>query len=852
MYAAVQEFFKTKIGIVNFRKKCRIKGKIIANYRFVWNEKRGKIMPANELSFELDALLPKKFVDREELQKSISRSVKALLEKDNYHEVIAIFGMGGIGKSRFLNEVKESIVQSTLQKIEFIYATLELDNDSTLHSLLCIRRKISHPCYLFDYALTILLDRCIIEKISDDFLFHLQTNWVTDLVTLIQGTFPIPLPSLNDGVKVLTQLINKAIEVDTKSLYKGIVQQLETLSDTSPKKLLNLLPVLLGCDLHRTGTSRKLIVILDACNGCEGWINILLSKAKAGLFILTSREQMHLTGSDVKSYHMQEIPAAEAIRYLESYIGDARYRLRLIPQLVSVTECIPIYLDLAVSTYLYCKEQSPQNLIKSLSFNDKNALVEAFLGHLPHQQQEAILVLAIVGVFDVNVFEHLVSDLNLSASKLRYHELCRISLVDSLNTNCGLKTFHNIFRRSVSKIVSDEEKRKIFRSYLSFLSHRGPYKYANETLRTYFVNILDMAVENRFELTIQENEEILDLFFALRDQRVQLSFPNASKSAINNILLTFLSAVATLHSDVAGCLSKLDSIRSSAHLLGKHQNSYHAVRYYSMSIKGQYRKVKQKLAVICDALSSDAVMDWYYGKLKIYFADCLMLTGDFKEAITRFDEYYEEVEAYANIKENDLFEVQKQKGHCYRFNFLLDKAAKTYLDLYRRYATNTMMKSYCLTCLCEVKCFFDPQYVIDHHQESLMAAKAAGQERSRAKIFYSLGISYTVKRDFPNALHYIRESVKLNEQCNYPAGKMFAYIAKSYYCYTKTGRVPNSLLQDIVELSKQLEVYGYLLLPVYLMRGEEKEILQLKDAYSWLDWKQTRKNYEEFITTLAN
>jgi len=31
--SAVQEHFKTKIDIVNFRKKCRIKGRIIANYR---------------------------------------------------------------------------------------------------------------------------------------------------------------------------------------------------------------------------------------------------------------------------------------------------------------------------------------------------------------------------------------------------------------------------------------------------------------------------------------------------------------------------------------------------------------------------------------------------------------------------------------------------------------------------------------------------------------------------------------------------------------------------------------------------------------------------------------------------
>lgn len=809
-------------------------------------------MSISELKLELDALMPKKFVDRDDLRNTITCSIEALLENENYHEIIAIYGMGGIGKSRFLNEIKDSFFQTTLQKAELIYATLELDNDNDFHSLLCIRRKITQTCYLFDYAFSILLDRCLVEKVSDEFLNHLRTNWLTDLITLLQGITPAPLPNLNDGVNVLTHLINKAIKTGTQLLHRDTIHKLESLADTSPKKLLRLLPALLGCDFYRMASNRKLVVILDACNGCEAWLNNLLSEAKAGLFILTSREQLHLSHTNIKSYHMQEIPIPEAKKYLESYISDERYRSILIPQLIVATECIPIYLDLAVSTYLRCEKGSPQDLINELSISNKDELVKTFLDHLPNEQQEVILVLAVAGVFDANVFEHLVSDLNLSMSKLSYHELCKISLVDGLNTNCGLKTFHNIFRRNVSKIVSQDEKRRIFQSYLLFLSNRGLHMYPNEVLRAYFINIISVVMDNGFELTVQENEEILDLFFALRDQRIEFSFPNTSQDTINSTLFTFLSAVRMLHSDVEVCLSALNTIHGSMNLLGKHQNSYYAVQYYSMCIKGQYSKAKRKLATICSTLPPDSIADWYYGKLKIYFADCLMLTGDFIEAIIHFDEYYSEIESYASIKENDIFEIQKQKGHCYRFNFLLDKASRIYLDLYNKYASNLVMKSYCLTCLCETKCFFDPQYVIAHHQESLAATKSVGQERSRAKIYYSLGIAYTVIRDFPNALHYIRESIKLNGQCHYPAGKLFALIAKSYYHYAKNSYVPKTLLQDIVKLSKQLEVYEYLLLPVYIMRGEEKQILRLKETYHWLDWEQTQKNYTEFINSISN
>lgn len=803
------------------------------------------------LESELDALMPKKFVDRDELRTAVDHSANALLENQNYHEVITIYGMGGIGKSRFLKEIRKSIFEKSPKKMELIYATLELDNDNLFHALLCIRKKIEHTCFLFDYALELLLDRCIVEKVDDDFLSHSQKNWRADLTTFLQPISPIPLPPLNAGLELLQQLKDYLIKTGSKALYKEMIQKLEVLADSSPKKLFGLLPALLGCDLDQRSSVKRLVVILDSCNGCENWLKDFLAEAKGGLFILTSREPLQIDPIPTTVYQMQEIPSTEAKKYLEEYIKNRRHRTALIPKLISITECIPLYLDLAVTLYLQCENDPVQKVINEFSFGDKESLVEAFLNHLPLEQQEAILVLAAVGVFDIDVFEHLTADLNLAISKLCYHDLCKISLVDNLNTNCTLKTFHNIFHQNVLKILPLDKKYRIFQSYLNFLSHRGLYKYQNEVLRTYFSNVLYLVVDNGFELTIHENEEILDLFFALSDQRIEFSFPSSLPNAANGTLFAFLSAMKEFHADSVRCLSELEAIRDSVDLLGKHKNSYYAVQYYSMGIMGQYKKAKDHLAKICDTLSSDSIANWYYGKLKLYLADCLMLVGDFKDAIMQFDGYYQEIEPYTGTKENDVFELQKQKGHCYRFNFLLKKAAETYSFLYSEYAKNSVMKSYCLTCLCETKCFFEPQYVLEHYQESLDTAKAVGQERSRAKIYYSLGIAYTVKRDFKKASRYIRESIRVNEECHYPSGKLFALVAKGYYSYAKSGFVPADLVKEIETLCSQLEVYGYLLLPIYLMNGKEEQISQLKNAYQWLDWDRTRKGYEELIGTLS-
>lgn len=812
----------------------------------------GVLLPTFE--FELDALMPKKFVDREDLLDEITKSLHILQSESDFFEIFAIFGMGGIGKSRFLAELKYYIYHNFSKKIELIYVALEVDNDNSFHSLLRIRKSISQSCYLFDYALIALMDSCLVEKINEEFLSSIRTNLTTNLISLVQDTIPIPLPSLDSIVETLNTIITKLKKAYTKEKYWDFILKLEQLVNASPKKLLNSLPSLLGYDLGRIARSRKMVVILDSCcnnnNGCD-WLNVLLSQVNNGLYILTSRERLALNRSNIKEYRMQEIPAPEAKKYLEEYI-DERHQASLIPQLILSTECIPIYLDLAVSIYLRCKDSSQPTVIDQLSFSSKEEIVRNFLDHLPDKQQEVILALAVVGVFDSNIFNHLISDLNFPISQLDYYEICRISLVDNLNIDCDLKTFHNIFQRNICKILPQEIKYKIFQSYLSFLSQRGIFLYPNEILRIYFLNVLRLVADNKFKLTIGENERILDLFFTLRDQRVEYTFAEESLGAANRVLSHFFTAVALLHSDVTACLSKLAAIKKDLFLIGKHKYSYDAIKYYSWCIIGQYNRAKSKFADVCNDLHGDVVTDWYYGKLKIYYADCLMLTGDFRDAIIRFDDYYDEIEHYANVKENDIFEIKKQKGHCYRLNFLLEKASAFYSELFDTFAGTSVMKSYAMTSLCEAKCFFSPQYVIDHYQESLKTARGVGQTRSCAKIYYSAGIAYTVKRDFSKAREFIRKSIKLNERCNYPAGKLFALIAKCYYFYAKNGNIPQMLVAEAEKLSAQLQVYGYLLLPIYIMQQNNEKIIALKEKYQWLDWEQTEMKYNQFIQSLSN
>ena len=100
------------------------------------------------------ALKLKKFVDREEFFELVEEEVAVYSNNRNFYlKIISIFGMGGIGKSRFLKELSNTLEEQNNKEFKISYLTLEIDNKNQLRSLIRIRRHINKPCYLFDYAL---------------------------------------------------------------------------------------------------------------------------------------------------------------------------------------------------------------------------------------------------------------------------------------------------------------------------------------------------------------------------------------------------------------------------------------------------------------------------------------------------------------------------------------------------------------------------------------------------------------------------------------------------------------------------------------------------------------------------
>lgn len=305
-------------------------------------------------------------------------------------------------------------------------------------------------------------------------------------------------------------------------------------------------------------------------------------------------------------------------------------------------------------------------------------------------------------------------------------------------------------------------------------------------------------------------------------------------------------------------IEKIDAKRSyemslkfeNSSKLGKHKKSFDLIQNYAHAISGDYENFSIVTERMFSELNPGDILCWYYGKTKIYYADHLMLHGKFVLALHIFEEYAQELEKFPG-KVGDYFEVKKQSAHCRRFNMLLDQAISIYQGLADDFVNNKGLLVYVLTNLCEVNCYFHPDFVFDIAPEAINLSEYLNRPKEKAKIYYSLAIANLHNRNFDVAKQYIDKSIALNEEAHYPSGILFALMAEAFWEYAQNRRTSTLLKQRIRTMLKKVLVYQYFELPLCIMEGDINAINQLEHEYQWIDFSYTLRQYKEFLLSIS-
>lgn len=809
-----------------------------------------------------------KFVDRSEIRTFIINEIEHKIQKEDYFKIISIYGMGGIGKSCLLNEIENQV--SRLDKAyRFLSISFEIENNRQyIENLIKICDAYDKPCILFSYAAMLYWEKTSVLQLNTKFMKKIQDSFLTDFIDLINQVvaFVLPvdmelpaLPTISNILKCTGKIVQSIRNIPYFSVMKKLCK-------LSSAELLNKLPVLLGMDIVHNEYEKKpqkpLICLFDSYqqsipySESVEWLRQLIGTIHKGLFIVTSRERLLWTDkeNDIYPYELKCYPEEEARNYLLEYIGP-KYS-DLIDLIIASTQCVPIYIKLAIDIYQREILYNSEDLDKSL-FQDRDALALHFINHLAPNWQEVIINLAVIRIFNKEIFSYIVKEQNLNCPLHEYHDIVNVSLMQYIENTNSLVKIHDVFCNNVVKILNEQQKINILSLYLNYVLYRQPYILGDDQislLLTLFINILQIEIDFSRQLILPTDiiEKTLDLFFLLSNVKVTYTpiEPEESNDSNVNQMLYLINAIFYKNKSTQKAIKYLEHIKNPKQL-GYHEKSFHVFFRYTFSLTGDYGSLKRSLKNYNDSLTDADTPFWYYMQIKLYNSDFLLMEGAFIDSYHILVHLEKQLDNTIFSTDN-FFQIQRQKGHVFRFNLYMDKAFEEYEKVLTYSETSDAVKGYIYTNMIEAKCYFSPKFVEDNFKVALAYVESENQIKNKGKLYYARAISNIVNKRYDLAADDIQQSIILNQQDGYQSGELFALMAQAYLEYACHNELTENTLERIHKLLSDNKVYNYFNLPLTIMNDMEKQAEHYRTEYQWIDFDYTLKQYYTFFKSIRN
>lgn len=797
------------------------------------------------------------FIDRDDIRNTIEVAYNTLYQDITFFQIISIYGVGGIGKTQLL---REEFLNNSILPIRPVYITLEITHKDDLLDILIKFRKAlpeNHKYPLFDYAMLYIWNYLNASQLDVGFLKSTQRNVIEffkPFVDIAAGApTQLPVGSIIEAVCNATDAL--------KNLYNSrkINSIIDRIKNMGLHDILQVLPVLLGTDIHKAFLDDHFALVLDSYkvysdrHDSFNWLTSLLESIGYGVFVIASREKINWPPSLSKTViykNLESLPEEEVRTALQAQLSSCP---QLIENIIRMTDCMPIYLDLTVSTVL---ESRPEQISKNMMFfSSKEDIIEKFLAHLSVNEQETFIVLAIVQIFDVSIFEYLVKDLHLQVNVLEFEAICKRSLIRNYEYDSYFYKTHDVISNNIQHITDEAKIRRILQSYLKYMTARGRWHYSSIQVNMLLKHIIGIYIVNGLNLFEFETEQLLDIYFSVKEALVPFDCDEIDGFNIADKMKYFYCFVKALCQERANSnerLTWLESIDEMTCNFGKHLKSLRLMKGYLQALCIGTQYLKAIVDELDPKLTIEECTEWYYGQTKIFYGDCCVSYGEYKRGLKELENYRKLLSKLPG-KENDMFQVTRHIAHAYRFNMMLDKAAAEYSNLiYGEDASPTpLQKIYILTNLCETYCYFEPNKVLQIIREALALSNNFKDLKSKGKIYYSLAIVWLHKKKYKRAKKCIRKSLYLNQVDGYIAGKLYAYMALAYLEYACYHQLSKRTLSIIENIQQKIQVYTCFRLPIALMKDDYSEMPSIMNSQEWIDFYQTAVAYRQFLDCLA-
>lgn len=412
--------------------------------------------------------IEKPFTDRESEKDYFYKKVELLLTNKDLSEIIVFHGVGGIGKSELIKQLKKEISN---KKELCIISEIDFQNphlNSASRSLLELKRNIANKNISlphFDLAYYILF-----KKKNPDHVYNDKNPPFTEEASLIAeiigafDAFGFTGPVVN--------IVNFAYKKFKKlKLDLNIKEQLKELNNLQVYEIEERLPAFFSYDIEKAKTKKNyksFICFFDTYESIysnsvseeekiykESWIRELLTNLKNGLFIFSSREKVNWENVN-KNWNkyinhlsldcFNEKDAHEYLSQCNINIPEIKNRI------FHASLGHPYYLDLCVDTYYQLKREHKKISVDDFATNKKKVFLR-FFSRLKRDESETFKLLSVSRFYDEEIFFFLLQNLPTGYPITSFSQLNRFSFIKEKNSKYFM---HELAKESFLLKTSNE------------------------------------------------------------------------------------------------------------------------------------------------------------------------------------------------------------------------------------------------------------------------------------------------------------------------------------------------------------------------------------------------------------
>ena len=400
------------------------------------------------------------FTDREApfniFSKAIERVATTPTTTQPHCEILQFYGIGGIGKTRLLNEFQSHLDES---HHEFVRAHIDFDDTSVREphrALLRIRhtaegkRRINFRVFDFAYAVYFAKRNPDFSFNEKDLPFLEELGVVGSIISVFDGF------GLMGAAKEIIQQTKKY--ADKLSIEGQAREALNALRNMSEREIADALPDFLAYDLNRHARMQiPTVLLIDTYEALwadhteekdqfrrDTWVRRLCSGLEKALVVIVGREKLRWTEHEPKwtervaTHRLDQLSKKDVRRFL---LSAGMSNESLIEKITAVADGHPFYLDLCLDTIAQEGETEPNEWPES-----RRELFERFARNLSSDELALLRRLALLDSYDLIYARAVARHFNISLNDDKIRDHTRFSFVKRHQYGA---TIHDLMRRSL-------------------------------------------------------------------------------------------------------------------------------------------------------------------------------------------------------------------------------------------------------------------------------------------------------------------------------------------------------------------------------------------------------------------